>query len=82
MFTRKGPSWPGLVSGTDSPHQKDRHGTGQRGDADGARHRAVVIDPLGNDVDLERALVVLVADERRDDDLARLAIRIAITAAR
>ena len=57
--------------------KKDRHGTGQRGrDADGAH--PVVIDALGHDVNLERALVILVADERRDDDSPRLAIRIAI----
>ena len=69
----RGPWWPGLVSGTDSPHEEDRRDAGQRGDADGARRRAVVARNLGHDVNLERALVVLVADEHRDDDLARLA---------
>ena len=70
----RGPWWPGLVSGTDSPHEEDRRDAGQRGDADGARRRAVVARNLGHDVNLERALVVLVADERRDDDLPRLAL--------
>ena len=72
-----GPSWPGALGS--SPHQEDRRDAGQRGDADGARRRAVVARNLGHDVNLERALVILVADERRDDDLPRLAIyRIAI----
>ena len=51
MFTRMGPFVARSCVRHDSPHQKDRHGTGQRGDADGARHRAVVIDALGHDVD-------------------------------
>ena len=69
----RGPWWPGLVSGSESPHQEDRRDAGQRGDADGARRRAVVARILGDDVNLERALVPLVADEHRDDDLPRLA---------
>ena len=55
------------MSGTDSPHEEDRRDAGQRGDADGARRRAVVARILGHRVNLERALVVLVADERRDE---------------
>ena len=70
----RGPWWPGLVSGTDSPHEEDRRDAGQRGDADGARRRAVVARILGHGVNLERALVVLVADERRDDDWIREAL--------
>ena len=70
----RGPWWPSLVSGTDSPHQEDCRDAGQRADADGARRRAVVARILGHRVNLERALVVLVADERRDDDLPRLAL--------
>ena len=50
----------------DSPHQKDRRDANQRGDADGARRRAVVARPLGHDVYLERALVPFVVDECRD----------------
>ena len=75
MFTRKGPFVARSCIRHDSPHQKDRHGAGQRGDADGARHRPVVIDALGHDVDLERALVISAlwtwiefVDERRDGD--------------
>ena len=70
----RGPWWPGLVSGSESPHQEDRRDAGQRCDADGARRRAVVARILGHRVNLERALVVLVADERRDYDLPRLAL--------
>ena len=71
----RGPWWPGLVSGTDSPHEEDRRDAGQRGDADGARRRAVVARILGDDVNLERALVpAAVGFEHRDDDLPRLAL--------
>ena len=60
--------------GSESPHEEDRRDASQRGDADGARRRAVVARILGHRVNLERALVLLVADERRDDDLPRLAL--------
>ena len=73
MFTRMGPFVARSCIRHDSPHQKDRHDASQRGETDGARRRAVVIDALGHDVDLERALVISAlwtwnefVDERRD----------------